>query len=283
MFYTDGSKIEGCTGFGIFNINRSIFHKLKDPCSVYVAEIAAIYCALGIIESQPPDHYFIFTDSLSAFEAIRSMKHVKYSSYFLLRVQESLSTLVIANYRITLVWVPAHCSIPGNEKADSLAKVGAMEGDVLERIITFDEYFPMLRHQTLVGWQNSWNKGELGRWCHSVIPKVTKKPWFKGLDLARAFIRTVSRLMSNHYALDAHLYRIWLAGNNVCNCGKGFHDIEHIVWSCQDYCAARSKLTDTLRARGRQLNVPVRDVLAIRDIPYLYAILQFLRDADIQI
>lgn len=283
MFYTDGSKIEGCTGFGVFNINQSIFHRLKDPCSVYVAEIAAILCALEIIESQPPAHYFIVTDSLSAFEAIRSMKPVKYSSYFLLRVQESLSTLATANYRITIVWVPAHCSIPGNEKADSLAKVGAMEGVDLERIITFDEYFPILRHQTLVSWQNSWDKGELGRWCHSIIPKVTKKPWFKGLDLARAFIRTISRLMSNHYALDAHLYRIGLAGNNVCSCGQGFHDIEHLVWSCQDYCAARSKLTDTLRARGRQPNVPVRDVLAIRDIPYLSAILQFLQDADLKI
>lgn len=283
MFFTDGSKIEGTTGFGVFNINRSVFHSLKDPCSVYVAEIAAIYCALGMIESQPPDHYFIFSDSLSGLEAIRSMKHVKYSSYFLLLIQESLSTLARANFRITLVWVPSHCSIPGNEEADSLAKVGAMEGGDFERIITFDEYFPILRQQTLESWQNSWDKGELGRWCHSIIPKVTKKPWFKGLDLARAFIKTTSRLMSNHYALDAHLFRIGLAGSNVCNCGQGFHDIEHLVWSCQDYCAARSQLMDTLRARGRQPNVPVRDVLAILDIPYLSAILKFLGDAHLKI
>lgn len=283
MFYTDGSKIEESTGFGVFNINRSAFHKLKNPCSVYVAELAAIYYALCLIESQPPDLYFIVTDSLSAFEAIRSMKHVKHSSYFLLRIQENMSALARAKFRITLVWVPAHCSIPGNEQADSLAKVGALEGDVFERITTFNEYFSIFRQQTLDDWQISWDKGELGRWCHSIIPKVTKKPWFKGLDLARNFIRTISRLMSNHYTLGAHLYRIGLAEINVCSCGEGFHDIEHLVWSCSQLWAARSQLVDTLRARGRQPNVPVRDVLAIRDIPYLSAIVQFLGDAEIKI
>ena len=72
MFFTDGSRIDGCTGCGVFNESHGIFQKLNDPCSVYVAELAAIHRALKIIEDLPPDEYYIFTDSLSSVEAIRS-------------------------------------------------------------------------------------------------------------------------------------------------------------------------------------------------------------------
>lgn len=49
MFYTDGSLIEGSTGFGVFNTKVSAFHKLQNPATVYVAEQATIHYALGII------------------------------------------------------------------------------------------------------------------------------------------------------------------------------------------------------------------------------------------
>lgn len=49
MFYTDGSLIEGSTGFGVFKTKVSAFHKLQNPATVYVAEQAAIHYALGII------------------------------------------------------------------------------------------------------------------------------------------------------------------------------------------------------------------------------------------
>ena len=68
MIFTDGSHLDGSTGFGVFNSNITVSHKLDDPASVYVAELAA----LGIIETLHTDHYFIFTDSLSSIEAIRS-------------------------------------------------------------------------------------------------------------------------------------------------------------------------------------------------------------------
>ena len=93
--------------------------------SVYVTELAAIQYTLGIIETMSTDHYFIFTDSLSAVEALRSRRPVKHSPYFLGKIRGLLSALAVRSYRITLVWIPSHCSIPGNERADSLAKEGA--------------------------------------------------------------------------------------------------------------------------------------------------------------
>ena len=59
-----------------------ISYKLDDPASIYVAELVAIQYTLRIIETMPTDLYFIFMDSLSAVEALRSMRSVKYSPYF---------------------------------------------------------------------------------------------------------------------------------------------------------------------------------------------------------
>ncbi|XP_058840533.1 uncharacterized protein LOC131696021 [Topomyia yanbarensis] len=136
QFFTDGSSIDGSTGFGVFNVNHSVFRKLEEPCSVYVAELAAIHCALGLVEVLPSAKYFIFSDSLSSIEALQSMKPTKYPSHFLLEIRRSLRALVDQSFHVTFVWVPAHCSIQGNEKADELAKKGATEGNVLERPIT---------------------------------------------------------------------------------------------------------------------------------------------------
>ncbi|XP_058467696.1 uncharacterized protein LOC131440440 [Malaya genurostris] len=283
VFYTDGSNINESTGFGIFNQNITASYKLSDPASVYVAELAAIQYTLEIIETLPKDHYFIVTDSLSSIEALRAMKPGKYPPYFLGKTREHLRTLSGRSYSISLVWVPSHCSIPGNEKADSLAKVGALEGDIYERPICFNEFFSISRQKTLESWQTSWTNDELGRWLHAIIPKVSTKPWFKGMNVSRDFIRVMSRLMSNHYTFNAHLRRIGLVESNLCTCGDGYQDIEHVVWSCVEYRDARSKLLESLRARGRPPEVPVRDVLASRDSSYMLLIYQFLKHIRIQV
>ena len=281
IFYTDGSRIDNLTGFGVFNENYQLSYKLQEPCSVYVAELAAIHRSLVVISTLPADHYFIYSDSLSSIEAIRSMKLVKRSSFFLQKISEILSAIVENSFRITLAWVPSHCSIPGNEKADALAKVGTMGDDIYERIISYHEFLQIPRHEALSDWQSKWDKGDLGRWLHTIIPKVSTKPWFKRLNMSRDFIRVVSRLMSNHYRLDAHSYRIGLSTTNVCVCGDGYHDIDHVVWACERYSSSRSALLDTLRARGRLPNVPIRDILGNLDFESLYAVYRFLKDSDL--
>lgn len=68
-FFTDGSSINGCTGFGVYSDQHNNFRKLNEPYSLYVAEQVAKHCALGIIESLPAENYFVFSDSLSSIQA----------------------------------------------------------------------------------------------------------------------------------------------------------------------------------------------------------------------
>uniref|UniRef100_A0A1Q3G4W4 Putative i-11 aae n=1 Tax=Culex tarsalis TaxID=7177 RepID=A0A1Q3G4W4_CULTA len=275
--------MDGCMGFGVFHESRQFYFKLKDPCSVYVAELAAIYCALRLIENMPPDHYFIFTDSLSSVEAIRSLKPTRESAFFLTEIRKILNNLAAQSFSISVVWVRAHCSIQGNEKADLLAKKGAACDNIFERPISLQECYGFPRHRALRIWQTQWNNDTKGRWTCSIRPKVSRKAWFKGMDLTRGFIRTMSRLMSNHYSSKAQLYRINMSDTNLCDCGQGYQDIDHLVWACPDLHDHRTKLKDTLRARGRPPEIPIRDALSFMDLDTLYSIYQFIVDSKISI
>ncbi|XP_055597805.1 uncharacterized protein LOC129755617 isoform X3 [Uranotaenia lowii] len=171
IYFTDGSLIEESTGFGVFNETTSASYNLQSPCSVYIAELAAIHWALESIASRPVGHYYIVTDSLSSVDAIHSIRPGKHSPFFLEKIRDILSALTRRRFSITFVWVPSHCSIVGNEKADSLAKVGATEGDTYPREIVFNEFYFLVRGNSLVNWQRKWDEDEDGRWLHSIIPK----------------------------------------------------------------------------------------------------------------
>ena len=227
--------------------------------------------------------YFIFTDSLSSVEAIRSMQPTRQSVYFLTEIRKTLNALAARSFSISLVWVRSHCSIPGNEEADMLAKRGAAEGEIFERPIGFQEYYGIPRQRALENWQSQWDAGDKGRWTHSIRPKVSTKAWFKGLDLTRGYIRTMSRLMSNHYTSKAHLFRIKMSDTNLCDCGQGYQDIDHIVWACPEHRDHRKKLQDTLRARGRPPEIPIRDALTTNDLDILLPIYQFLKNSKVSI
>jgi hypothetical protein len=161
--------------------------------------------------------------------------------------------------------------------------VGALEGNIYQRQIAFNEFYSLVRQNAHTNWQHKWNEDELGRWLYSIIPKVSLNPWFKGCNLSRDFICTISRIMANHSYLGAMLFRVKLADTNICICGHGYHDIEHVVWSCEELTLARANLIDSLRAQGKQPNVPVRDILARLDLVYLKEIYVFLKSADIRV
>lgn len=57
------------------------------------------------------------------------MRPVERSQYLFSEIRFFLSALL--NQAHTITTNPSHCSISGNKKADSLAKMGAIEGDIL--------------------------------------------------------------------------------------------------------------------------------------------------------
>jgi hypothetical protein len=68
IFYTDGSFIEGCEGFAVHQMGVSGFgFKIGGPAGVFIAELSALFTALGHIAEviRPPERCLILTDSLN--------------------------------------------------------------------------------------------------------------------------------------------------------------------------------------------------------------------------
>ena len=120
--YTDGSKSEHKVAAAAFFTkvpDNPKITRLRDGSSVFNAELEGILLTIKKFLTLPQfKNFVIYTDSLSAVESLRSKtfksKNVK-SFYNLLKKIPPQTQLVIA-------WVPSHVGIPGNEKADRLAK-----------------------------------------------------------------------------------------------------------------------------------------------------------------
>ncbi|XP_073811046.1 uncharacterized protein [Musca autumnalis] len=127
--YTDGSKMEGGTGAGVYSdtLNLRISYKLSENCSVFQAEIFAVTKAAELIKNMEGDiagPVTIYVDSQAALKSLRSHSIKSAAALHCRKALEALRSIV------TLCWVPGHCDIEGNEKADEMARRGSESNDI---------------------------------------------------------------------------------------------------------------------------------------------------------
>ena len=127
---------------------------MTDNVSVYAGEIAAIRIALhavGKIENDKP--VSVFSDSLSAIRSIETER--SNSRPTLLR-----DTLTHAlQKQVSLVWVPSHIGIHGNEMADQLACEGAKKPAVdIDIGLELTEVYSVVDDYCKSKWQHEWSE-----------------------------------------------------------------------------------------------------------------------------
>jgi len=207
--YTDGSATKAIQDGGAGVYLRLPCGEVKDfsiatgdRCSNYSAEVEALTHAVKKVMEfgDPRDPVVFLTDAKSVLQSLENGK--------LQQLEEALHRLQNGR-RVVLQWIPAHCGIPGNEKADTLAKAGAQEPQPIVSI----------------GYQG---KRALIKALYQ--PQPNKDDFHK---LNREDQVIIVRLRTGHNRLNAHMNRKFkLVPSPICPCGLEDQTTDHILQRC---------------------------------------------------
>ena len=159
---------------------------------------------------------------------------------------------------LTLQWIPGHANIPGNERADTLAKKGASrpQTDVPTSLETAKQ---IIRCNKKEEWMNDWASSTTGRAIFSHMTTPTPKDNINSLK--RCEQTTIFRLRSQHVPLNSHLKRIGVIANSSCPlCPCPDETVGHHLLQCPAlkdlrslYLPTNPSIENTFYTSSRQL------------------------------
>jgi ribonuclease HI len=238
QFFTDGSKLDGKVGAGVFceKLNVNISVRLPDYCSVYQAEVAAIWQVVTWLKHNVVSvrDIAIYVDSQAA---VRSLEAVCLRSRVALDCRSSLNEMS-EYFSIQIIWVPGHSDVMGNCRADELARYGTTlqiqpEGAGLGRPIAA---LKLALSKKAIALTNE-------RWTNTLTCRVAKQVWPK-LDLRRSKalislgkrdVGLVVGILTGHCLFGEHARRLGLQTNDFCRSCMDEEEeetLDHFLCSC---------------------------------------------------
>ena len=172
------------------------------------------------------------SDSKAAIQAIACKERVD------CEVKECKVLLLRLYYdarEVVLQWIPAHCEVYGNEKADYLAKKGSKMPQVAKNL-SYSSVKAHLSTATKRRVQKEWvDKGKDKIWEKITTGNVKHHE-------NRRTATAQFRLQTGHDLLGKHLYRIGITDSSTCSlCGIKEQNREHLM-----RCSSLKDETDAL-------------------------------------
>lgn len=232
--FTDGSKTEDGTGAGLFisDPNRSQSYRLESHVTVFQAEVFALLKAAELAMNVPADRVNLYSDSKAALLALASFR----TNSDLVRGCRAALNELTDRATVELFWVPGHCGIVGNEKADELARAGSANRELVAETgiktslatakANTDEYL--------------WREMD-SRWTSRADCKVSRTTWphpnkgksNKLLKWSRDSVRKVVGALTGHCLLREHAKRMRLTTDEMCRgCAEDSESAEHFLCHC---------------------------------------------------
>ncbi|XP_076549179.1 uncharacterized protein LOC143306598 [Osmia lignaria lignaria] len=216
--------------------------------TVFQAELLAIWaCAKYDLErAHSGKHIYICNDSLAA---LRALHKVEIGSKLVRDCALTLRQLTLNN-RVKLVWVPGHAGIPGNERANELARLGATSSQ------PYHEYPIGVSTYALKGLAKGWLNQEFTRIWHNANGMRHTRALLEGpsqklgdtlIHLDRAQLRMLVGLMTGHWYTRKHLVRMGLIEESTCpRCEEEDETPLHVLLRCRELRALRGSILGTL-------------------------------------
>jgi ribonuclease HI len=269
QFYTDGSKLDGKVGAGVFceKLNVSMAVRLPDYCSVYQAEVRAIEEVLNWLK-----HNVVSTVDIAIYvdsqAAIGSLESVAFSSKVALSCHSSLNEMG-EHFNIQIIWVPGHSDVFGNCRADELARFGSTLQLLPERAGVGKPLSALrlaLRKRAESSTNESWINSNTCGVARQVWPKLDWSRTKTLISLERRSLSNIVGILTGHCILGEHARRMGLQYNDFCrSCGEVEEEesVPHFLCFCPALSHSRnlflgSHLMGSLSELG---NSNVKDVL----------------------
>ena len=158
QIFTDGSIDQSGDGGSAFvvpksNVTRS--YKLNRGVSVFTAELYAIFMALTYLCNLSffPKATVILSDSRSSLQALYR-GGTKNRNNLQLKILKLIDSIIGQGTNISLMWLPSHIGIRGNELADSAAKKAKSVGIKVNLGYSISEAKSKVRKACFSKWKN---------------------------------------------------------------------------------------------------------------------------------
>ena len=226
---------------------------LHCEATVMQAELVALREALSYINSRQLRQCAVLTDSMSALLKIchGNNKPTETVGKILETWRETRRHGVVSFH-----WVKAHVGIPGNERADELAKEAAT-GEVAtwETLVARSAVKSRLRERTIQQWQQRWELATTGAWTRVFYPRV-------GVE-TRELTYETAQLVTGHGNFNKYLQRIARRRGGQCECRTGEGSGEHLLLGCGAREMERARCDTSLVRVGLRWPRTVEDITAL--------------------
>ena len=268
--YTDGSKKDDLVSFAMWAGNSySECGRIKNKCSIFTAELYAIYRALRYIKTnQEYNRFVIFCDSSGALQALQ---HMHSRNYIVIRIKKLIKLIESDNKEITLEWIPSHVGIKGNEIADQNAKEALNRNSFINILYCYEDYKNIMKKEIMKQWQEEWDQYDT--YLHNIKPKIGN--WNSSYQKDRREV-AICRLRLGCVLMDSkHIFE--RSEPPVCNICNVRLTARHVILFCPKYMNMRNGLISYIRENN--LNFDMMTVL--QDSCPIHILMSFLKNSKI--
>ena len=209
----DGAVKNGGAGIFIRHTSGTLTPKAfptGKTSSNFRAETSALLAAVKIFSNHasPPPRVVFFTDCKSVLDSLQNQKTDNQK----LSLKTSLQRLSERS-EVVLQWIPSHCGINGNEKADKLSKVGS-KMEQFDHQVSYKEAKTIIKNKYRAEWKRKWGD------------ENTTEAFDQ---LSRHHQTIIFRLRTGHCRLLSHMYKLGLSHTPECPCGTELQNPEHVL------------------------------------------------------